>query len=714
MRKGRKVIAVVLAILFAFNFGLLLQPSEVYAKANYETEKNDSIGSANKITLNTEWKGAVNDYWSDVDYFKFTLPSDGFISVSMRHKWAENDWELSIIDKDQNTEQLRHRFIGSMDYETSTQNIGLPAGTYYIKITGGYYTEGVEYTLKVNYQESKVWEKEFNNSIGTANTMTLNTKWNGVINDSYYDPDYYKFTLPNDGYISVSMQHKYAESDWEVTIIDKDQNTEHLTHTFIGTMDYETSSQKLGLPAGTYYIKITGEYSSVGIDYTFKVNYQKSSAWEKEFNNSIGTANPITLNTKWNGVISRNYHNPDYYKFVLSKKDTITIKFEHATVTSPSSYDDWRIDLIDKDQNTVLQTTNAYADKTSTTANKISLPAGTYYIKIDCDYDLQGIDYGITVNSTNNPEATSTIWKRLYGTGRYDTMKAIVNEGFTITGGTVVVATGTGFKDALAASGFAGLDKAPVVLTDGKNLSSQARDVLKKLKPKKVYVAGGKAVVTDNVVSQIKTVTGVNPKRIAGQNSAETSAKLALEGKGRWKDSTAIIATNKSFKDALSVAPIAYAKGYPILLADNGKSLSTAVLNALSSIGTKQVIIVGGTGAVTTNVEKQLRNKGIIIKTRLAGDNGVATSAAIAKWGLNNGLTANKMGVATSQNYPDALAGAALCGYNKSVLVLADDKAMANTSFPRPYRDRIKRGYVFGGKTAVGVKTWNALVMSVS
>ncbi len=322
-------------------------------------------------------------------------------------------------------------------------------------------------------------------------------------------------------------------------------------------------------------------------------------------------------------------------------------------------------------------------------------------------------DY-MPVSDSGSGTTSSVNWKRLAGNGRYDTMKAIVDEGFVRTGGTVVIATGTGFKDALAASGLAGLDDAPVVLTDGKSLSKQARDILVRLKPSKVYVAGGKAVVEDGVLTQIRTATGVTPKRIAGANSSATSAQLALEGRGRWKESTAIIATNKSFKDALSVAPIAYAKGYPILLADNGQSLSDAVINALKTIGIKNAIIVGGMGAVNTNVENQLRNAGVAIKVRLAGTNGVKTSAAIATWGIQNGLSANKMGVATSQNYPDALAGAALCGFNNSVLVLADDKAWENALFPKAYKSTIKTGYIFGGTSAVGEKTVSQLKANVA
>lgn len=328
------------------------------------------------------------------------------------------------------------------------------------------------------------------------------------------------------------------------------------------------------------------------------------------------------------------------------------------------------------------------------------------------EVDMSGVDPG---NQGDSTELASNVWKRLYGNGRYDTMKAIVDEGFTKTGGTVVVATGENFKDALAASGLAGIYDGPIVLTNGKTLSAQARSILQRLKPSKIYIAGGTFAVSDNVKAAIDSATGVRSERLAGANSAATSAALALAGRGRWSsDGTAIIATNKSFKDALSVSPIAYAKGYPVLLADSGKSLSKEVQNALTTLGIKNVIIVGGEGAVTPNVVSELSKLGIAVRTRLGGQNGVETSSIIARWGLSNGLSANRMGVATSQNFPDALGGAALCGYNKSVLVLADDKASLNSSFPSPYKSAISRAYVFGGKSAVGIKTWNALVRSVS
>ena len=348
--------------------------------------------------------------------------------------------------------------------------------------------------------------------------------------------------------------------------------------------------------------------------------------------------------------------------------------------------------------------------------------SNTVVATVDTNGNVKAVNPGtatITVKTKDgNKTATCkvtvpNVWSRLWGQDKYDTMKEIVNAGFTGTGGTVIVATGENFKDALAASGLAGVENAPVVLTNGETLSTQAKDVLNRIKPQKVYIAGGPFAISDKVAYSIKNITGGTIQRLYGQGSADTSAALALKGNGSWKDSTAIIATNKSFKDALSVAPIAYVKKYPVLLADNGTTLNSSVLNALNSLGIKNVIIVGGKEAVTENVEKQLRSAGITIKTRLWGQMAVDTSKAIAEWGIANGMNANKMGVATSQNFPDALAGAAFCGKNKSVLVLADDKASLNATFPKAYKNNITRGYVFGGELAVGKQTMTTLENSV-
>lgn len=310
---------------------------------------------------------------------------------------------------------------------------------------------------------------------------------------------------------------------------------------------------------------------------------------------------------------------------------------------------------------------------------------------------------------TPNP-APSVTAPRLSGDTALDTMASITKQGFAAGScSTVVVATMGGYWDALSASALAGLNNCPILLTDGSALSTQAAAEIKRLKPSKVYIAGGTAAISSGVERSLKSITGVKTvKRLAGDIAVNTALEIYQEGKGSW-GTTAIVATSETFQDALSVSPYAYAKHAPIFLANAfTHKLDSNVLSELKAGGFKRVIIVGGTAALSDQLEKQ-QLKGISCK-RLAGPTAYETSGAIAKWCLTQGMTASNVGVATGDSYYDALAGAALCGKNNSALVLvADDYRFNITGFIAPNKRAVDRVYVFGGPAAVSNATYNSI-----
>ena len=306
----------------------------------------------------------------------------------------------------------------------------------------------------------------------------------------------------------------------------------------------------------------------------------------------------------------------------------------------------------------------------------------------------------------------SAKWTRLWGAGPLDTMRCIVGTGWEEgCGGTVVVATRASHYDALSAAGVAGLEKAPILLTDPKSLSDQTIVELARIKPKKVIVAGGPIAISDDVVEQIKRFTGVAPKRLYGSNARRTADNLNLAYAKQWKTGKAILATSKSFHDALSAAPVAYAQKIPIFLV-SGSSVDADTLSAMKACGVRRVVVLGGTLAVPASVVPQLQQAGMST-ARLWGPGPRSTSKKIADWGVSLGMSPDKMGVATAGSYYDALCGAALCGKNNSVMVLADDRGYANSAFAETFKAKISRGYVFGGELAVGKKTFKAFDAAV-
>ncbi|TNU90287.1 hypothetical protein FIC87_09310 [Eggerthella lenta] len=309
----------------------------------------------------------------------------------------------------------------------------------------------------------------------------------------------------------------------------------------------------------------------------------------------------------------------------------------------------------------------------------------------------------------DKPTADVPKLSRLAGPIALDTMKSITTRGFAAGScDSVVVATMDGYWDALTASSLAGLKKCPILLTDKGSLSSQTASEIKRLGASTVYIAGGTAAIAKGVENSISKLPGVKSvKRLAGATAIDTALKIYQQGKGSW-GKTAVVATSSTFQDALSISPYAYAKKAPIFLSNaSTHKLDGQVLSAIKNGGFSRVVIVGGTAAVSGQVENQLAG---ISTSRLAGATAYETSSAIADWCVSQGMKADKLGVATGESYYDALAGASLCGKNNAALVLVSDGNRSTvSSFIAPRKKSISHVYVFGGPAAVSEDTCDAV-----
>lgn len=300
---------------------------------------------------------------------------------------------------------------------------------------------------------------------------------------------------------------------------------------------------------------------------------------------------------------------------------------------------------------------------------------------------------------------------RLAGATRYETMSLIVSEGFNQKGQTIIVATGSDFPDALAATTLAGTENAPIVLTDSKTLAEDAKDQIKRLEPTKIYLIGGEGAISPAVATEIASIAGIEPQRIFGANRYETALEV-YKACGSAASSTCILATGETFADALSIAPFAYVKHAPIFLVNPTTGIDAATLEAIQDGSFTRAIIVGGKNAIPEDTEAQLSDLGVFSE-RLAGENRYETSEKVATFAQLEGLTLANVGIATGTNFPDALAGCALCGSNNSVLLLAADttagRSAINNVITSDTAKGIEQGYIFGGENAVSSFTEDRL-----
>lgn len=239
----------------------------------YEAENNDEIENANPFTLNSTITGNLHKD-ADVDYYELTLPEDGMISFTFKHKEAEyssNYWKYSLTDADGT------RFctweIGGKTNIQQTPKLGLKKGTYFVKVEDSTYHSDVDYTITNTFDTTGTFEAETNDTIATANKIPVATACTGNIYKESTDVDYYSFTLEKSSNVSLNFKHKeesYSSSYWNMQILDA--NGEKLTSKDISGTTLSTTSEQLKLEAGTYYIRVSeGTYFS-SANYTLTIN----------------------------------------------------------------------------------------------------------------------------------------------------------------------------------------------------------------------------------------------------------------------------------------------------------------------------------------------------------------------------------------------------------------------------------------------------------
>lgn len=314
-------------------------------------------------------------------------------------------------------------------------------------------------------------------------------------------------------------------------------------------------------------------------------------------------------------------------------------------------------------------------------------------------YDIAYIDGALAVGDAIADEP----WDRLAGYDLYDTNQLIVQDGFQKgETDTVILATGSNFPDALAASALAGIYSAPVLLTTTSELSSTARAEIERLAPSTVYIVGGRAVVSPEVEAEVKDLGVETIKRLAGNAFTDTALEVYKEGVGNWGN-TALVASGNGYADALSGSSWAYAERYPIFLTDEGV-LDDAAVQAINEGGFDRVIILGGKAVVKESVESSFAD-GIAV-SRLAGLSAYETSAEVANFAASDSDAIDYDGliVATGDGFADALGAGALAGKRGTIVLLASEGVEGSycaTNVVAKNAWRIGTGTFVGGKVAL-------------
>lgn len=192
----------------------------------------------------------------------------------------------------------------------------------------------------------------------------------------------------------------------------------------------------------------------------------------------------------------------------------------------------------------------------------------------------------------------------------------------------------------------------------------------------------------------------INQVRLSGESRYETAIAVSKQG---WDSAdTVVIARGDQYADALTAAPLADQEDAPVLLTRSG-SLPSTVAEEIERLGATKAIVLGGSLAVSADVEGQLDDLGLEVE-RVGGKTRYDTAVAIAN---KLETDATDAVVVSGMDFPDALSAGSYAAINdKPILLTRPD------SIPAVIEEELE-GYetttVIGGSLAVSEDVADAL-----
>lgn len=183
-------------------------------------------------------------------------------------------------------------------------------------------------------------------------------------------------------------------------------------------------------------------------------------------------------------------------------------------------------------------------------------------------------------------------------------------------------------------------------------------------------------------------------KTISGSNRFGTAVAIST---AMYKSAdTVIVVSSENFPDALSAGPLSRMLKAPILLTRPTK-LSQTTSDEIKRLGATKAIILGGTGAVSLDVETMLRSLNLTTQ-RISGSNRFDTSIEVAK----QLAAADTAILASGYEFADALTAGSFAAKNGyPILLTRKDGISANVLDFIKNDLSIKNILIIGGENAI-------------
>lgn len=303
-------------------------------------------------------------------------------------------------------------------------------------------------------------------------------------------------------------------------------------------------------------------------------------------------------------------------------------------------------------------------------------------------FNVKDTAYTTVMGSIKWKKASSM--RRLYGSTRYQTALEIA-DAYKVDSkqskfNSIIVACGTNFPDALAASCLAAKTKAPVIVLGPRNLADVQNYIKKNVRQNgTVYLLGGPTIVSDSIKNGMKSYKF---KRLYDADRYGTNVKVLKQA--MVSSGEILVCDGLTFQNAL----IASATGKPVLLVKKDK-LTKEQRDYLKTLRNARFTIIGDEESVTYAIETALKAYGKV--SRIDGESPDEVSYEVANKYFKN---PTEVTLAIDNNFPDGLCGGPLAIAGKGPILLVNSNNYSD-SLAYCKGITINRITVLGGPTLV-------------
>ncbi|MBQ7116413.1 MAG: hypothetical protein IJN94_08365 [Clostridia bacterium] len=356
-----------------------------------------NMNTPTKITKNSTVVGTINSK-KDYEAFVFEIEKEGALSVRLDHDNMLDSVKcgyvvtLYKIIEGESREYKEITYFESFwsDVTSSWGETGVSPGTYCVVVDPGSDILYGDFTLVTTFTPSSTFEKELNDTKETANSLGVGYAFYGSSSQRSdgYDHDWYVFELSKDSCVNISFAHDdltFPKAGWNIKLINENDEvvcdfTSKLTDTLLKT-------GKIGLKAGTYYIKVEN-VSTIATTYSIMLGSEKAVNNEFELNDTPETATELPQDVETGGSLADRLLSldKDYYKINVPAEGVVDITFSHEELEGDKN--GWNIRILKKLKNgtyyEIIKKVSAWNSSGYKLSN-VGLEAGDYYILIDGD-----------------------------------------------------------------------------------------------------------------------------------------------------------------------------------------------------------------------------------------------------------------------------------------------------------------------------------------